>query len=34
MENFDEIEAKVALSWVRTNNPIIKSAMQVLKAYI
>jgi len=34
MENYDDIEAKVALSWVRTNNPVVKSAMQAIKVYI
>jgi hypothetical protein len=34
MEQYSEIEAKVALSWVRTNNPIVKTAMQSIKSYI
>lgn len=34
MEIYSDMEAKVALSWVRTNNPVVRSAMQAIKAYI
>jgi hypothetical protein len=34
LEIYTDIEAKVALSWVRTNNPVVKTAMHALKTYI
>ena len=34
LEIYRDIEAKVALSWVRTNNPVVKTAMHALKTYI
>lgn len=33
-DHWAEIEAKVALSWVRTQNPVVKQAMSALKEYI
>ncbi len=33
-EHLAEIEAKVAFSWVRTQNPIVKQIMTALKEYL
>ena len=33
-DHWMELEAKVALSWVRTQNSVVKSSMTALKDYI